>query len=141
MDAGDQNRHQHLTIITNTFRAQHPSPTSIYPLFISDQLIWTGSKHCPVKNKKKIKLMTCTQTWLNLIFEFSKLVLCSIWLRLRVINKLEMLPTKSEIQIVLNNTFLSLLEHGKPFPVLSIENNRMEHQFLMFYFVELNTTW
>ena len=98
-----------LQIIRNTFRAQHPSLTSMLFLF---WINYFGRDQNTVLCKiKKITLMTSTQTWLNLIFEFSKLVLCSIWLRLRVINELEMLPTKSEIQIVLNNTFLSLLEH------------------------------
>ena len=33
LDVGDQNgqnRHQHLIVVTNTFRLQHPSPTSIF---------------------------------------------------------------------------------------------------------------
>ena len=36
-----RNRHQHLKIVINTFRLQHPSPTSMLPIFqIKDMFTW-----------------------------------------------------------------------------------------------------
>ena len=46
MDVGDQNGltcHQHLKGVTNTFRLQHPSPTSMFQYSTSVKLNWKSS--------------------------------------------------------------------------------------------------
>ena len=52
VDVGDQkgqNRHQHLIVVTNTFRLQHPSPTSMKPIEITLRML-VSLKILPNKN-------------------------------------------------------------------------------------------
>ena len=41
-DENDQNRHQHLKIVANTFRLQHPSPTSVTNINVAQYILKLG---------------------------------------------------------------------------------------------------